>query len=85
VVSESVTPVLRQCVMVEHAGQVTDVRFDDVLGPHVVMRVPLRQLPTSIVNHLTEKTEIFFAEFDSADEMRTTSNDIRRHLEITFS
>ena len=83
--SESAKPVLRQCVMVEHAGQVTDVRFDDVLGPHVVMRVPLRQLPTVIMNHLTEKTEIFFAEFASAEEMRATANDIRRHMEITFS
>lgn len=78
-------PVLRQCVMVERGGQVIDVHFDDVLGPHVEKRVPLRQLPTMIVNHLTEKTEIFFAEFDSADEMRSVANDIRRHMEITFS
>lgn len=83
--SGSAKPVLRQCVMVERPGQVTNVRFDDVLGPHVVARVPLRQLPTAIVNHLTEKTEIFFAEFDSADEMRSVANDIRRHMEVTFS
>lgn len=80
-----VKPVLRQCVMMERSGQVMNVQFDDLLGPRVAMRVPLRQLPTTIVSHLTEKTEIFFAEFDSADEMRSVANDIRCHMEITFS
>lgn len=85
VVQSSPRPVLRQCVMVEHAGEVLRVEFDDVLGPNVVLRVPLRTLPTVIANHLTEKTEIFFAEFASADEMRSVAQEIRRHLQVTFS
>jgi phosphoribosylamine-glycine ligase len=78
-------PVLRQCVMADRIGKVDDVRFDDVLGPRVSNRIPLRTLPTTIEQYLTEKTEIFFAEFESVEEMRSVASRVRQHISITYS
>ena len=85
VVAQENRPVLRQCVMADRIGEVNDVRFDDELGPRVSNRVPLRTLPTTIEQYLTEKTEIFFAEFESAEEMRSVATHVRQHMSITFS
>jgi len=78
-------PVLRQCVMPAWPGRVENVSFDDVLEPHVVERFALRSLPTTIEHYLTEKTEIFFAEFDSVDEMCDIAKDIRNYVTVTYS
>jgi biotin carboxylase len=78
-------PVLRQCVMANRNGRIVRVEFDAAFEPRVVSRIPLRVLPTVIENYLTEKTEIFFAEFDSVSEMRSVVGDIRRYVQIMFS
>lgn len=84
-VAQANRPVLRQCVMADRPGMVEAVRFDGVLGPRVTNRVPLRTLPTTIDHYLTEKTEIFFAEFASEEEMRSVANHVREHVSITYS
>lgn len=84
-VAQANRPVLRQCVMADRPGKVEAVRFDGVLGPRVSNRVPLRTLPTTIDHYLTEKTEIFFAEFASEGEMRSVATHVREHVSITYS
>ena len=76
--------VVRNCSMASTEGIYVETRVDEALSSNVVGRHALMAEGSQIADHLTQKTEIVFLEFESREAMDHHLENREHHIEVVL-